>query len=168
MGKAPLPENLSILYGQKAWAIRPIPFAFDHPLVMKATEQQRQKARDFIDRIEEETKGFDHGIEDAVLDDWNGAGSFQAALVLKTDSRRQPFQIKTNLQRLTPAIKRADRESEGVTLSEIDHPGLVQERNTAAGRTETLGHESTTTVVHFYVPMAASRAEHDEFFRSEG
>lgn len=119
---------------------------------MKATERQRETAKEFVDQIKKKTVGFDHGIEDAVLDDWTDEGSFQACVVLKTASRRAPYKIDTSLRRLTPAIKRAAGEIENLSLTSIDHPGLVQEYDSASQKTRTRGHDNTVTVVHFFAP----------------
>lgn len=118
---------------------------------MKATKKKRDTARDFLSQIETETVTFEHGIEDAVLDDWTDGGSFQACVVLKTQSRRKPYKIDTNLRRLTPAIKRAASEIDKVSLTRIDHPEIVRRYVRSTQETRTKGHQSTVTMVHFDV-----------------
>lgn len=119
---------------------------------MKATHEQRETARDFLYQIEEEVEDFEHGIKYTVLDDWTDDGSFQACIVLKASNDQRPYSIDTNLRRLTPAIKRAARKTDGVSLTGVGHPDQVREWNADIQKTVTKGHEDVVSMVHFWVP----------------
>lgn len=94
----------------------------------RTTEAQKKRFYEVAEAVEEEAPGGEEGIEWAKPDDWGRYGNAQVMIGLKAKKNVHGlYEIKTNLRKLTPAIKRAVGRFDNVVFDmnyEIEHPDV--------------------------------------------